>query len=243
MLLLLSGLAATVAYTARVEAVLTRRGLDLAEAQAAADAAIVHVIANLTEEHPTSRPTLNVPENWQFDGVAVALTVSNEAGRIDINAASDSLLNAFLRSQGAEETETARLVQQLRSFQGEGTPRPRPLETPEELQDIPGWSAQNLTDWSRSLTTYTGAADVIATEATPGALAALDWLRDHPAPGETPLAYDSTGASNKRSLLGEVLRVEAIASVGETHGRSEWIGRVTGNPAQPVLTLRWRHGV
>ncbi len=100
-LLLLSALAATTVYVSRTNALLVRRSLQLAQAQAAADAAIVYTLSNLSDEQVSRRgPTDGSARSWQFNGVDVTIMVTNEAGRIDVNAADDDLIYAFLISQG-----------------------------------------------------------------------------------------------------------------------------------------------
>src|SRR5438105_4723968 len=144
LLLLLSGLAATVAYTARVEALLTRRAYDLARAQAAADAAIVNTVSRLSDEEAARRPPFGAPQSWDFDGIPIIVTVSREAGRIDVNAANDELLSAFLQARGASENTASTLVKELRNWQGHPpepstTVRYRSLATLDELRQVPGW--------------------------------------------------------------------------------------------------------
>lgn len=257
LLLLLSGLAATVSYIARVNALLARHALDLARAQAAADAGIVNTIARLADEQPSRRPQLNVAESWEFDSLPVTVLVRNEAGRIDVNAANDELLGAFLQVQGVSANRTSDLLQQLHAWRGSdtaatatgATARLRYLETLEELREVPGWRDQNLDCWSASLTVYSGRPDIATTDATPGVIAALEWLRTHTTgmakstavvnvtPSTTVFATPST----TRSLLGEVVRIRATATANEVSTTSEWVGRVTGDAAYPTLTMRWDH--
>lgn len=134
LLLLLSALAATVAYIVRVEALLTHRALDLAHAQAAADAAIVNSLSALSDELVSRRPPIGVWQNWEFEGIAVTIRVSREAGRIDLNAANRELLLALLEVHGVAAVAASRLVDQLRPLFGAHF-----LETVEELQELPGW--------------------------------------------------------------------------------------------------------
>ena len=229
LVLLLSGLAATVAYVARVNALLARRSLELAEAQAAADAAIVNTISRLTAQQINRQQPLGVLDTWEFGSVPVTITVSAEAGRIDVNAASQQLLLAFLQAHGVSAASASDLLAQLRS-------RPRPLERTEELRQIPGWQEQDLRCWLGSFTVYSGRPDVTVSDAPPGVLTALRWLA---ATGGTTAA--PVTASPARSVLGEVVRIRVSVRVGEANTTSEWIGRLTGDLSRPMLTMRWDH--
>jgi general secretion pathway protein K len=261
LLLLLSGLAATVAYIARVEALLARRAFDLARAQAAADAAIVNTISRLSDEQAARRPPLGVPQSWDFDGIPTTTRVSNEAGRIDLNAASDELLLNFLQAQGVTEDVASTLVKELRNWQGVGiellsripsaqrpsnlsaAARPNSLTTIGELNQIPGWREQSLNCWIDSLTVYTGQPDVAASDAAPGTLAALRRMQPHPSEGSNVPGFGvAPRSSNDRSVVGEVIRINASANVAGVSTSTEWIGRLTGDISRPTLTMKWEHG-
>jgi len=261
LVLLLSGLAATVAYIARIEALLARRAFDLAHAQAAADAAVVDTISRLSEEDASRRPPIGAPRTWEFDGIPIVVTVSREAGRINLNAGSDELLLAFLQAQGADEQAASTLVKELRNWQQAGseslgrsmgahypsdlstsTPA-RSLLTIKELKDVPGWHEQNLDCWMDSLTVYSGQGDVAASEATPGALATLRWMQTHHPDRSQAAASAAPRPTNSGSLVGEAVRIHAVVTVSEVSATSEWIGRLTGSNARPALTMLWDHSL
>lgn len=261
LLLLLSGLAATVAYITRVDALLARRAFDLARAQAAADAAIVNTISRLSDEQAARHPPLGVPESWEFDGIPITTTVSNEAGRIDVNTGKDELLLAFLQAEGVTEDAADKLVKELRHWQGAGsesfglaakaqrppelstTSRPSSLTTLSELNRVPGWREQKLDCWIDSLTVYSGQPDVALPDAAPGALAALRWMQAHRSDGSN-VSFSAVAPrpSTDRTVLGGVVRIHASATVSGVSTTSEWIGRPTGDIAKPTLTMRWEHG-
>jgi general secretion pathway protein K len=203
LLMLLSGLAATVAYIARVEALLAHRAFDLARVQAAADAAIVNTISTLSDEQVSRRPKIAVPQLWEFEGIPVTIVVSREAGRLDLNTANAGPLVAFLQAKGVTANIASSLVDQLRQ-----STRTHPLESVMELRQIPGWRGLDIACWLDSITVYSGQLDVD--------------IRDAPRP-----------------VLGEVLRIRASASTGGTVTTREWIGRVTGDSAKPMLTMQW----
>ena len=260
-LLLLSALAATTLYIARTNAVLTHRTLQIAQAQAAADAAIVDTVAKLSDDQINRRTAANgfsEPDNMQ-----VSVSVAYESGRIDVNTVDDQLLLAFLQSQGLTPDTAAILLDELRDWQDTDSvprdhgaeiadyqarglkisPRNGPLESIEELRQIPSWRAQHLDCWMDSLTVYTGLPGINIGKATPKALAALQWAQTHHLGDREWIAADhSTTASAEQSVIGEVLRVRARATVSQEVGAtSEWVGRLTGDRIRPMLTMRWDH--
>jgi general secretion pathway protein K len=236
--------------------VLTRRAFDLARAQAAADAAIVNAISGLSDEQVSRHPPLGASQSWEFDGIPITIAVSNEAGRIDVNTASDELLLAFLQSQGLTKDAASTLVNELRNPQETGhavstrdlpnsigAMHPAPLETTEELRQIPGWREQDLNCWLDSLTVFSGRSDVAATDGTPGALSALRWIKAHRPDGpDEPLSASVQRPDSTRSVLGEVVRIRASATILDVTASSEWIGRLTGDAGRPMLTMRWDQG-
>lgn len=234
MLLLLSALAAAATYITRTNAVLTHQSLVLAQAQAASDAAIVDTISKLSDEQVDRHPAFGIVRTWNFEGTPVAVTVSNEAGRIDINSAEDQLILAFLQSQEVSRDDAQRLLDELGDW--------RPLESVEELRRIPGWNMQPLDCWMESLTVYTQLPGINTTDAGPAVLAALRWAQTHrlgdrnwidsAAPIATPIL--------NRSVLGDVLRIVTTATPANgTAIASEWVGRLTGDSRQASLTVRW----
>ncbi len=237
-LLLLSSLAAAASYTARTHAVITHRTLEIAQAEAAADAAIVDTISRLSDEQLDRHPSVHGASfPWEFQGIHVTITVSSEAGRIDLNAADDDLLLAFLLSRALDQDAATALLSTLREWRHAG-----PLAATEELRQIPGWNEKNLDCWMDSLTVYTGLPGVSVADATPELLKALasaklrqigkhDWNRTPP---------EDTSTAAPRSVLGEVLRISSKATVsGDVSVHKIWVGRVTGDRRNPTLTLRW----
>ena len=252
LLMLLSGLAATVAYITRVQAILARHSFDFARAQAAADAAIVNTIAGLSDAQPDRRPASGAPQSWEFEGLPITIVVTREAGRIDVNKAHDDLLLAFFQVEGVTASAAANLLDQLRSRQTGGmslrhmtgaNQLTSPLETLEEVRQIPEWQGQHLDCWLSSLTVYSGQSEVDVSAATPAALAALQWLQAHdPKRAKSPTA--TPGADTPSGpLLGEVVRIRALATGTEVFAISEWVGRLTGDRSTPMLTMRWDHGI
>jgi DNA uptake protein ComE-like DNA-binding protein len=215
---------------------LTHQNLSIAQAQAASDAAIVDTISKLSDEQVNRHPALGAVQNWDFDVTPVAVTVSDEAGRIDLNSADDELISAFLQSQGVSQDVAKKMLDELGDW--------KPLESLEELRRIPGWGRQPLDCWMESLTVYTQLPGISTPDAGPAVLAALRWARSHRLGDRNWIDSDgSIAAPNlNRSIIGEVLRIVATAAPGNgTATTSEWVGRLTGDSRQPSLTMRWTH--
>jgi hypothetical protein len=236
LVLLLSGLAATVAYVARVEALLTRRAFDLARLQAAADAAVVSTIANLSDVQVSGGLQVGVTQKFHFNDIPVTVVVSSESGRIDLHSAEPELVLAYLRSRGLTPDVTTSMMNALRSG-----PEVRDIS---DLGQLDGWRDQKLDCWSRDFTVFSGARSVTASDASPSVLAALSWLATHGTEGTSATNLATTPTfSQTRSPFGEVIRIDTQATAAEARAASDWIGRVTGDPTRPALTLRWDRGL
>jgi general secretion pathway protein K len=262
-LLLLSALAATTLYISRTNAVLVRRSYQLAQTQAAADAAVVYTLSNLSDEQVSRHGSIDgSSRSWQFNGIDVTIAVSDESGRIDVNAADDDLIYAFLMSQGLAEDESHTMVSDLRQWQQVGDPEIRPsngmnagplvpgpaspkrrLQSIDELNNIPTWKSQPLGCWAEALTVYTGSPN-LSNHSTDGATSALRWADEHHV-GQRQWLQSASAlaqANAPQSVIGQVLRIETHAKLtGDVSATAEWVGRLTGNSSAPMLTMRWTH--
>jgi hypothetical protein len=261
-LLLVSALAATTSYISRTNALMVRRSFELAQAQAAADAAILNTLSSLSDEQLSRHnPTDGSVRSWQFNGVDIAISVTNEATRIDLNTGEDDLIFAFLRSREITEDESHALLRSLRQWQLASDPlvgtQPspsasvatlggsnikHPLLSIDELAQIPPWKNQPLDCWSDAFTVYTGSTRVNSVDASALDLAALKWADEHHLGAKVWIqAAPVLGLTSRpSSLSGEILRIVAQAKFGDATGvKVEWVGRLTGNSNNPALTMRW----
>jgi general secretion pathway protein K len=249
-LLLLSTLAASSAYVARTNAVLTHRAADLARAQGAADAAIVDVVRRLSDGQVAHHPPIDgSTQAWEFEGIPVSISISDESGRIDVNAADDDLILAFLESQGLTNDASATLLAALRDRQGIGSGGRSPgmdlLKAPEELRQIASWRSQEIDCWMGSFTVYSGLPGANQRNARPMVLAALQWAQDHHFRDHDWItkAPNASGSLAEQPVLGEILRIRATATLSKNMvATREWLGRLTGDRQRPTLTVRWGHG-
>jgi hypothetical protein len=248
-LLLLSALAGAAAFMARGNSILTHRQGEIAQAQAAADAAIVNAISKLADEQPARHPMVDGQSHaWEFQDIQATVSISNEAGRIDVNAADDDLILAFLNSQGLTEDGARTLLGDLRARQHvtNGIIPHGTLRTTEELRQISSWKAQPLDCWMNSLTVYTGLPGVSPSDATEKIKEALTWAQAHHTGGRDwpSMAAGASSTLSDRSVLGEVLRIDTKVSLAPNISVSgEWVGRLTGDRHQPTLTLHWSRAI
>lgn len=243
MLLMLSALAASVGYIARTNAMLAHRAAEVAHVEAAADAAIIETISILSDAQVSRHPaTSGSSRGWEFDGAHVEVTVSKEAGRIDLNSADRELISAFLQSQGIDQNTATALI-------GELTNRSRsndaiPLQSVDELREIPNWEAKNIDCWMDSLTVYTGLPGVSFADVPSKVLDALKWAQEHHFADREWITVGSASQSavGQASVIGDVLRISAVATLSnDVTVTTVWIGRLTGDRQNPMLTYRWGH--
>jgi general secretion pathway protein K len=261
---LLSTLAATVGYVSRTNAILTHRNLERAQAQAAADGAIIDVISRLSDEESSRHPTVGRnSQHWELSGIGVDIALTDEEGRIDLNSAAPDLISAFLQSQGISPDGAAAMLGDLANRIGStreprqigaenqnntasGSDRTEPnvsLRSVEDLREIPTWRAQDLDCWMDSFTVYTRLSLVSVGEASRQVIDALKWAEEHHlSDREWATTVPTTAMVGQTSVIGHVLRISASARASkDLVATSRWIGRLTGDRRHPILTMRWDH--
>jgi hypothetical protein len=243
MLLLLSGIAVTSVYIARNTSISTHQSLDVAHAEAAADAAIIDTISRLYSEESNVRPAIDgLDRSAVFDKLTIAVRVSRESGRIDINTGNKDLLSALLKFSGIGERRTKMMIDDLRNrTKGEDSRRAQ-LRSVDEISSIPSWRFPGVECVFDSLTAYSGASEVSIADAAQPIRQALQYADDKQMAGHHWETKSSTAASivGDRSVFGDVLRIESDAQLSsDASVRIQWIGRLTGDPKDPMMTLFW----
>jgi general secretion pathway protein K len=113
-LALLALLGAEVAADSHSAAVVSRNRLDLAQLRASADAGVTLAVMGLLDPVVAAR--------WQADGRVydrqyagqhLAITVADEGGKIDLNAASKELIAGLLNEFGADRNQQALITQAI----------------------------------------------------------------------------------------------------------------------------------
>jgi hypothetical protein len=173
-LLLLSALAATVEYIARTNAILRHLSVELARADAAVESAFADVVAKLSDDRPNCRPAIDGQTHTStYQDLPITMSISNEAGRINVNTTDSDLISAFLQSQGLSERSAADMVSDLRSSER------KPLVALEELQRLPSWNIVALDCWTSALTVYSDSTGESQKDAPAEVAAAFQWAREH----------------------------------------------------------------
>lgn len=189
-LTLLSVLAGAFSMATRTHVNLARNALEGAEAEAIADAAVNRAIAALLL--PAEEGSIRVdatPYAWAFaDGKAV-LSIEDEGGKIDINAASAEELTALFGAIGLDPRDSERLADAIIDYRDEDDdrlpngaemkeyrvagkaagPKNAPFEFLDELEGVYGMTPEVLAAVRPALTVYTGVAEPVPELAPVGA--------------------------------------------------------------------------
>jgi general secretion pathway protein K len=173
---LLSVIAGNFAFSMRGEAQIARNLLATAQAQALADAGVQRAWFELM------KPTTDL-KRWQgdgmlhefmVDGTLLRISILDESGKIDLNTASDSLLQGLFKSMGLGEDGSVALLDAIldwrdadklkrlhgaeedeyRSVGKSYGPSNAPFETVEELARVLGMDAELYRKLAPALTVY-----------------------------------------------------------------------------------------
>jgi hypothetical protein len=251
-LLLLSGLALCASYVARTGAFIAHRSEQIAQAEAAANAALISTLSQLADEEISRHPSLDGrPLLVPAEDAVASVAVDKETGRIDVNEADDDLIVAYLESKGVPADEAAMLVRELRDrtkpplsvANFSKSPNTTMLYSIEDLRQLPNWAKEGALDcWLQDFTVYSRQSDVSPRDAVPAVLDALNFGREHHI-GERGWSDAASAMSTEmspRSAIGELLRItSSVALAPETTVSVIWIGRLTGERTRPLLTFRW----
>jgi general secretion pathway protein K len=256
-------LIAPVAFATRGELQIARNALAASRARLAAEAGTQLGLLRLLRRHETGAVVFDgTPEAWQQGATKVAIAISDEAGKIDLNVAPLELLAGLFEAVG-EPRETAALlacnVLDRRGDSGAGCPesdgsRPgRRFVVPEELAELPGIDDRLYERIADCVTVATGASAIdpmVASRtvlmAIPGAtdglvdafLESRATLRDFGREDANllPMATPFVMASTRRDFT-----IAAAATTPEgARYRAELQVRLTGRAAQPYQVVAWR---
>ena len=195
-LVLLAVIAAAFTTETRTEVTLARNHLENAKAKALADAGVHAAMLGLHRRE--------VEKRWRADGTVysmasgegeVSIVINDEAGKIDLNAAPDELIQGLLVAVGLEEGEAQALTAAIADFRDADDethaggaedaeyraaglawgPKNKPFEAVEELHQVLGMTRQvyalaapGLTVHSRSKGVDVTVAPAIVLLALPG---------------------------------------------------------------------------
>ena len=256
LILLLSGMVAGFAMAARIESM---QGNGLARGAAAREAAragVEYATARMLDPDPARR--------WAADGRAYRLVVDgahleislrDELGKIDLNAANHELLAAFFQAIGEPRDAASRIAGAIADWRDPDAltqpaggaedadyaaaglawgAKDAPFETVTELQQVLGMRPALFAAAAPYLTVYSGSAMPDAYSAEGPVLQAMGVERPEPLdPDAVPLAGSGTYSIDSRARLADGRR--AHVSV---------ILRLGGNglPGSAYTPLRWQDG-
>lgn len=193
-LALLAALLVGFAGTTRTETVLTRNLLDQARARHLADGAIQLAALRLREGAAAGRLRIDgAPFEVNVDGFPVRVSILDEGGRIDLNAAPEELLLALFLAAGAPASEARALARNVIAWREEegvdgtlarayaargeaGAPRGRPFAHAGELAHVLGMRPELLGRVRPLVTVLNGQDGVDPASAPAEVLASLPGL-------------------------------------------------------------------
>lgn len=226
MLALLSVIAGSLVFSSRTEVLMAGNLTSLAQAEALADAGVYKAI------HELARPQTDLQRwkgdgltrFWNFQGTKLRVTILDESGKVDLNAAPTVLLKGLFRARGVAEPDADALADavtdwrdadDLRSLHGAEKadyaaanrhygPANAPFEAIDELRQVLGMSDELFRKLELLVTVHSRQPGINAAVAPRGVLLAL--------PGATPEQVD-VFLEQRRILLDQGLPVPAFPGV------------------------------
>jgi general secretion pathway protein K len=131
---LLTVIASSFIVERRTEALVVRNSISMAQAEAAASAAVQRALFEMyrTDNGPEKWKRDGSVYTWSFDGVPVKIEMRDESAKIDINTAADPLLRGLLLSVGLPDGEASQLLDAILDWRDPDTlRRPNGAEEPE----------------------------------------------------------------------------------------------------------------
>ena len=255
LILLLSGLVAGYAMSARIESM---QGNGLARSVAAREAAragVEYAVSRMLDPDPAQRWAPD-GRNYSlpFDGAQLDVSVRDETGKVDLNTASPELLASLLRTQGEPEESARRIAGAIVDWQDEdnlvqvagGAEDPNyaaaglawgakdaPFETVAELEQVLGMRPALFRSLAPYVTVQGTAGMPNAAFADAPVLQAMGVERPQPIGNALPVAGSGTYSIESRARLANGRRayLSVILQLGG-HG-------LTGSSYTP---LRWQDG-
>lgn len=242
MLVLIAFITLQVTATGRTEARIAANMAANAAAAAAADGAIFEAIFNLNDPRPERR--------WMADGAAhelqignsrIAVSVEDEAGRINPNLAAPALLEGLLRAVGTKRENAADLAQAISTWVGSmraagasQSASAAALESIEELGQVDGMTTQLLQALRPHLSLFAPAVPNAA-HADPVVVAAIAFAEGGSIPSN-PL--DPASGETITARIHAVVRGPGGAEVTRTV-----VARVGPFNAKGYMLLAWIDGL
>ena len=265
---LLALIAGGVTRVSRADLNLARNLVESTQAELAADSALRTAIYTIVNGGPDAWRIDGTVYAWRFGDAEVRVRVTDELGRIDINATPPDLLSALFVAAGTAPEDATLLADAVEEFRNQDVEdadfldeerAPRSSEVrfalTDELQRVPGMSQVLYSQIAGAITVYTGRRAPKIDVAPPLVLAAIEGrelgepedLEDDPATDEKPVLGDSPAAFGELAEptkgFSSLLRVEAeaLSAGGSYYAREAVIA--LNRRAELAYRLRlWRRG-
>ena len=254
------------AVLARTQAMQTRYQFAQTRAHYAAEAGVMRAVYAVQD--PVAQSSWvgdGRVYTFRFDDAAVSITVTDEGGKVDLNAATPEMLKGLFRAEGLDDAAAGKLATNVvtwRSLPIIGTdtmrdsaayvaagrdygPRHGPFASLQELQLVLGMTPALYQRVEPDLTLWSGLALPDPNTASPLVLSAI--------PGLDPQqlqAIKATREQNSRAAAPAIgggithsIRAEAVLADGARAViRATIRFQVGGMGAQPYKVLRWQEG-
>ncbi len=216
--ILLALIAGGVARLSRSDLNLARNLVESTKAELAADSALWTAVHAIVSGDPEAWLTDGTVYAWRIGGSEVRVRVTDELGRIDINAASPELLAALFEAAGAEPEEATALAEAVVEFRDRGVEDDALPSTgrvfggtvtafalTDGLAQVPGMPPELQNRIAEAITVYTGQARPRRGVTSPLVLAATEGsVLDEPVdePAEAPAGETRLTATVEKPTLG-----------------------------------------
>lgn len=249
-LLLLAVIAASLATQARKEGLLARNAATIARIEAAADGGVIRGISALLDPRIEFQWKADSNQHrFTLDGIEVAVTITDEAGKIDLNSGSPELLAAVLQVAGAGESEALSIASAVvRERLGGPKGNVGGIETVADLMLIPGMKRALFERAAPFVTVFTHATGIDPAVAPRAVLIALAGGNAAALAAASASAPESEGGSIAVPQAGGALSesqhaIYAITSVSTVDRASysrQAIVRLTHSVDIPFLIHAWQ---
>ena len=247
---ILSLIAAAMLSASVTSAHLGRNAWSAARAGSLADAGVNRAILSLLDVRAAHQPRVDgTRATLNFDGVPVRVWIQDETGKINLNFASQDLLQSLFVSAGMERSEAGALADRIVARRGPdgGLSGHIAFRSLDELLAVPGMSpawfarvAPALTVYGRSGTINQQVAPREALRALPDmdeqSIEHLLKLRDENR--ETMPSTDDK--SNPLGAAGSAFLVTVEVEIDGAHVVRTAAVQFTGDETKPYLILAWR---
>lgn len=250
----LSGLSMIVAAAfveSRTDLQLTRTHLDLARARGMAEAGIyrgVHALLRPRDSVQHGRP--EHPPRLVWDDVRVEIRIQNEAGKIDVNASPEALVESALREAGADERAVQRMVSRYRQALDTGLGDDGAGRRYSSVEDFARELNVPETVWRRMrtwITVHNGQPGVNPRVAEPTVLSLIPGLGEggsrrfeqQDPPDWLQSFAMGTGPEYLTDRLSSVYTITAHAEVGRVSSTVHATVRMSAHRDRPYTILAW----